>query len=85
MFGAHLPETLCDAFMEQCDATNAKKKVALRAAVELWIELPEDVRLKLLGSTTDHYNRLVEVVESVLMKMNESGELDRLVGKPKKK
>jgi len=69
MLGAELPESLVDKFMAQSEEVNCKKKVALRGAVKLWVNLPLEVRSKLLnqGINDDSFVALVEdIVKDVI-------------------
>ncbi|HRT85879.1 MAG TPA: hypothetical protein P5296_04645 [Anaerohalosphaeraceae bacterium] len=64
-FGAELPISLAERFAEQCDAMDCKKKTAIRAAIKLWVELPADVRVKLLDQSLDGAT-FVELVQRIV-------------------
>ena len=55
---------IVDKFLKQVDSRGFKKKRALAAAVQLWMELPEEVQAKQLNQSLES-NTFVELVRQI--------------------
>ena len=51
--GADIPTKLFEAFNKQRTERAQVKKEAVRAMVQLWLQLPQEVQAKFLNQTTD--------------------------------
>jgi len=51
--GADIPTKLFEAFNKQRSERGQVKKEAVRAMVQLWIELPQELQARLLNQSTD--------------------------------
>ena len=51
--GADIPIKLFEAFNKQRTERGQVKKEAVRAMVQMWLQLPQEVQARLLNQTTD--------------------------------
>lgn len=51
--GADIPRKLFEAFNKQRTERGQVKKEAVRAMVQLWLQLPQEVQGRLINQTTD--------------------------------
>lgn len=86
MLGAELPEALVDQFMQQAEDADCKKKVALRAAVKLWVDLSPEMQRHLRDVSLSDQSFL-EMVHEMLEERVDEGDRagEKLVGRQGRK
>lgn len=86
MLGAELPEELVGQFLQQAEAADCKKKVALRAAVKLWVDLSPEMQRRLRDLSLSSQGFL-EILQQMLDERMDEGDRagEKLVGRRKRK
>ncbi len=86
MLGAELPVGLVDQFLKQAEDADCKKKVALRAAVKLWVDLSPEMQRHLRDLSLSDQSFL-EILQKMLEERFAEGDRagEKLVGRQGRK
>ena len=62
--GADIPKKLFEAFNKQRTERGQVKKEAVRAMVQMWLQLPQEIQSKFMNQTTDN-DTFTELVRQI--------------------